>query len=178
MQNIFDSVLSQQTWLVDYRPRLALWYSEGDREDRGSLELPQESSWRATGKTPYELIGGADAVNRLVEAFYRRVAKHPDLYPIFPADLRPVAEKQKAFLTQFFGGPPLFSLRFGPPMLRARHLPHPITPRRAQAWLQCMSEAMDEVGLSGDIREFLFYRLTVAAHSMVNQPDLATGYDD
>src|SRR5690606_39588280 len=119
-------------------------------------------------ETPCELIGGAPTVARLVEAFYRRVAQHPDLHPICPDDLRPVAAKQKAFLTQFFGGPPLFSLQYGPPMMRARHLPHPITPKRAAAWLECMSAAMDEVGLAGEIREFLFQRLAQAAYSFVN----------
>lgn len=122
-------------------------------------------------ETPYELIGGATTVARLVEAFYRRVAQHPDLHPIFPDDLRPVAEKQKAFLTQFFGGPPLYSRRYGPPMLRARHLPHPITPRRAEAWLSCMAAAMNEVGLTGEVRQHLFQRLTLAAYHMVNRPD-------
>ena len=34
-------------------------------------------------------------------------------------------------------------------MMRARHMNFPITPDRAQAWLECMSEAMDEVGLEG-----------------------------
>lgn len=110
-------------------------------------------------------------MDRLVDAFYRRVGSHPDLAPIFPEDLRPVAEKQRAFLTQFFGGPPLYSRRFGPPMLRARHLPHPITPRRAAAWLACMAGALEEAGIEEPIRGALFQRLTQAAYHMVNQPD-------
>lgn len=126
------------------------------------------------GKTPFELIGGGPTVARLVEAFYRRVADHPDLAPIFPDDLRPVAEKQLAFLTQFFGGPPLFSSHYGPPRLRARHLPHPITPKRAAAWLACMAEAMDEAEITGEIREFLYRRLEQTAYHMVNQPDDAS----
>lgn len=126
--------------------------------------LPKES-------TPYEAIGGAKTVARLVEAFYKRVAKHPDLAPIFPDDLGPVAEKQYAFLTQFFGGPPLFNQEYGSPMLRARHLPHPVTPKRTEAWLQCMSEALDEAEIKGPIRDFLFDRLTKTAFHMVNTED-------
>lgn len=128
--------------------------------------------------TPFDLIGGAAAVERLVEAFYRRVGVHPDLAPIFPDDLRPVAEKQRAFLTQFLGGPPLYSQRYGPPMLRARHLPHPITPRRAAAWLSCMAAALDEAGIRGPIRDLVFARLTQAAHHMVNRPDDDPAGDD
>lgn len=35
-------------------------------------------------QTLYEAIGGEEKVAKLVEAFYRRVAAHPDLRPIFP----------------------------------------------------------------------------------------------
>lgn len=119
-------------------------------------------------KTPYELIGGAPTVAKLVDAFYTRVAKHPDLKPIFPEDLTETREKQYAFLTQFFGGPPLFSQLYGPPMLRRRHLPHEITPHRAESWLACLREAMDEAEITGPIREFLYHRLSVTAHHMVN----------
>lgn len=119
-------------------------------------------------QSPYEAIGGAETIARLVDAFYPRVQKHPDLAPIFPDDIKPVRDKQYLFLSQFLGGPPLYSNRYGSPMLRARHLPHPITPRRAEAWLQCMSEAMDEIGLQGEVRDYIFERLTMTAHHMVN----------
>ncbi|MEK0397531.1 globin, partial [Lactobacillus delbrueckii] len=79
------------------------------------------------------IIGG-EKLGRLVDAFYKRVAKHPDLIPIFPDYLTEVATNQKQFLTQFLGGPPLYTEEHGHPMLRARHLPHEITPKRAKAW--------------------------------------------
>lgn len=121
--------------------------------------------------TPYELMGGAETVGRLVEAFYRRVGAHPDLAPIFPPDLTHTAEKQYKFLTQFFGGPALYSQDHGAPMLRARHQPFPITPGRARAWLACMQGAMDEVGLDGPVREFMWMRLQQTAAHMVNTPE-------
>lgn len=120
--------------------------------------------------TIYEKIGGAKKVRQLVEAFYPRVIKHPLLKPIFPEDIRPVMEKQYLFLTQFFGGPPLYSEKYGHPMLRARHMPFPITPERAEAWLECMSQALDEVEIQGKIREVIWSRLVLTAHHMVNQP--------
>ena len=118
--------------------------------------------------TPYEMIGGAETVAKLVDAFYSRVAKHPELAPIFPKDFSEVRKKQYAFLTQFFGGPPLFAEQYGPPALRRRHLPHPITPSRVKAWLSCMSEALDEAGIQGEIRDFIWERLTITAHHMTN----------
>ena len=122
-------------------------------------------------QTPFELLGGADAIRRLVDAFYPRVQADPDLAPIFPADITPVRDKQYLFLTQFLGGPPLYSEQYGHPMLRARHLQHPVTPRRREAWLRCMVAAMDEVGISGDVRDFVYGRLVQVADHMVNRPD-------
>lgn len=118
--------------------------------------------------TPYEAIGGAQTVAKLVDAFYNRVARHPNLIPIFPDDFTEVRKKQYAFLTQFFGGPPLFSEQYGPPMMYRRHLPHEITPDRADSWLECMTEAMDEAGIQGPIRDFLFARISATARHMVN----------
>lgn len=117
----------------------------------------------------YELIGGADTLAKLVDAFYDLVKQHPDLAPIFPEDLTETKEKQFMFLTQFLGGPPLYSEQHGHPMLRARHMKFPITPQRAEAWLSCMSQAMDKIALEGELRKAIFERLTLTAHHMVNQ---------
>lgn len=117
----------------------------------------------------YELIGGAKTVDRLVDTFYDLVKKHPDLAPIFPDDLSETKEKQYMFLTQFLGGPTLYSDVHGHPALRARHMPFPITPKRAEAWLGCMKEAMDKICLEGDVRQMIYERLTLTAHHMVNQ---------
>lgn len=117
---------------------------------------------------PYEEIG-AEKLSELIDLFYSKVAVHPDLYPIFPADLSETARKQKQFMTQYLGGPNLYSEEHGHPMMKARHMPFPITQLRADAWLSCMSEAMDEVELDDKIREFYFKRLVLTARHMVNR---------
>lgn len=121
--------------------------------------------------TIYDLIGGPETVARLVDAFYRRVQAHPNLSRLFPADITPVRDRQYAFLTQFFGGPHLYAEQYGPPMLRARHLPHPITPKRKEEWLGCMSAALDEAGLEEPVKSFVFERLELTANHMVNSED-------
>lgn len=73
--------------------------------------------------TPFEAIGGEQGIATLVNTFYSYVSRHPDLSPIFPDDLTETARKQKQFLTQFLGGPSLYTEEHGHPMLRARHLP-------------------------------------------------------
>ncbi|MFC5712489.1 globin [Thalassorhabdus alkalitolerans] len=122
-------------------------------------------------QSPFEGIGGQETLSRLVDTFYIHVKNHPELSPIFPEDLTETARKQKQFLTQFLGGPPLYTEEHGHPRLRARHMPFPITPSRASAWLSCMKLAMDEVGLEGPLREHIFDRLTFTAHHMVNTPE-------
>jgi hemoglobin len=119
--------------------------------------------------TPYEMIGGAEVLARLVDTFYDLVKQHPDITGLFPDDMTEVKERQYEFLSQFLGGPTLYSDRHGHPMLRARHIRFPIGPVQAEAWLACMKEAMDRTGLEGNIREQIFERLRMTAHHMVNQ---------
>lgn len=121
--------------------------------------------------TIYEAIGGREAVFKLVDAFYARVGSHPDLIPIFPDDLTETARKQKQFLTQFFGGPALYTEEHGHPMLRARHLPFPITPTRRDAWLECMAAALEEANIEEPYHTAIFERLTMTANHMMNTPE-------
>lgn len=120
--------------------------------------------------TPFESIG-EDTLHRLVDTFYGLVAQHPDLAPIFPNEFSEIARKQKQFLTQYLGGPSLYTEEHGHPMMRARHLPFPITPIRAKAWLSCMKQAMDKTGLEGPLRDEFYSRLYLTAQHMINIPD-------
>lgn len=117
----------------------------------------------------YEQIGGADTIQKLVEAFYPKVFSDEDLKPLFQGQMEEIMYKQKTFLTQFLGGPMLYSEEFGPPAMQQRHLPFEITPTRARAWLRCMKEAFEEVGLftipAGHI---IYERLTQVAGFMIN----------
>ncbi|MFB6365578.1 globin [Paenibacillus elgii] len=118
--------------------------------------------------TFYEAIGGEVAIRSIVEAFYPKVQAHPLLGPLFPEDITPVMEKQYLFLTQFFGGPPLYSGQYGHPMMRARHLPFPITPEHADAWLGCMAEALEETGTDRELRLAVLERLKGPAYHFIN----------
>ncbi|MFP4977356.1 globin [Paenibacillus sp. CN-4] len=119
----------------------------------------------------YVNLGGAEGLRRLVETFYGKVQKHPGLGPLFPEDIAPVMEKQHEFLTQFFGGPPLFSERHGHPMMRARHMHVPVTPKRAEEWLDCMREALEDTGVEEPLRSTVLNRLAGPAHHFVNSSD-------
>ncbi|RJE91281.1 globin [Paenibacillus sp. 1011MAR3C5] len=116
----------------------------------------------------YEAVGGAEGIRSIVESFYPKVQAHPLIGPLFPEDIDPVMEKQYQFLTQFFGGPSLFSDLHGHPMMRARHMPFKITPDHAAAWLECMGRALEEVGLERELQAVVLDRLSGPAHHFVN----------
>lgn len=120
-------------------------------------------------KSVYESIGGEKTIRKIVEAFYPRVQAHPELKHLFPENITETMQKQFLFLSQFFGGPPLYTEKRGHPRLRARHLPFPIYPHTAQAWLECMSAALDEVGIEEKIRAQMWDRLVMTAYHMINQ---------
>lgn len=121
----------------------------------------------------YEEIG-AEKIEELVNAFYPKVYTDPDLIPIFDiVEIDEIMHKQQLFLTQFTGGPALFSKEFGPPRMRYRHLPHEITPTRARAWLGCMKEAFQEVGIwDMAVGQEFYKRLTEVAAIMVNTEEV------
>ncbi|MBH5317484.1 globin [Paenibacillus sp. GSMTC-2017] len=116
----------------------------------------------------YEAIGGAEVLRSIVESFYPKVKEHPLLGPLFPEDIDPVIDRQFQFLTQFFGGPTLYSDAHGHPMMRARHLPFPVTPERAMAWLDCMRRALEEMNIDAELRKIILDRLSGPAHHFIN----------
>ncbi|TCZ75874.1 globin [Paenibacillus albiflavus] len=120
----------------------------------------------------YDYMGGAETVRKLVEAFYPKVQLDPLLAPLFPKDIMPVLEKQYLFLSQFFGGPALYTEQNGHPMMRARHMPFPITDTHAAAWLNCMQQAMQDIELPDPLIEVLIERLKGPAYHFVNTPEV------
>jgi hemoglobin len=120
--------------------------------------------------TPYEEIGGEDAVRRLVEAFYDRIdAESPGLRAMLPRDDSGSRQKLFEFLSGWLGGPQLYVARRGHPRMRLRHMPFSIGTAQAHEWLRCMGEAMDDCQLDGALRHYLDVRFQQMALHMVNQ---------
>jgi len=119
-------------------------------------------------KSLYERIGGDEALRLLTDRFYDRVFEHELISRLFKSDKEIIKEKQRLFLTQFLGGPQLYSDVHGHPMMRARHMPHVITEDDAVAWLQCMSAAIGELPIGKELKDELFDRFPRTAFFMVN----------
>lgn len=122
-------------------------------------------------ETAYDKLGEAN-LRLLVDRFYDLVFQHPQISHLFKTDKETIKEKQRLFLTQFLGGPAIYSEKFGHPRLRARHLPHPIADDDAVAWLSCMSAAITSLPIDESLKDELFKRFVPTAMFMVNQsPD-------
>lgn len=117
---------------------------------------------------------GESQLHLLVDRFYDRVRSDNELSELFPHDLTETRRKQKQFLTQFFGGQPLYTEEHGHPMLRARHMPFTITEAKAQAWLSCMAAALVDAGVDKPVRDAMFDRLSRTAKHMINSTDQET----
>jgi len=118
--------------------------------------------------TLYDKLG-ADLLKRLVDTFYDFVFEDEKLKELFSKSPKEVIkQKQFLFLTQFLGGPQLYSQTYGHPQLRARHLPHQVTESGAIAWLHCMSRAINTLPISETLKDELFAAFPKAAFHMVN----------
>ncbi len=117
--------------------------------------------------TIFDLIG-EENLRTLVDRFYDLVFEHEQISHLFKNDKESIKEKQRLFLTQFLGGPALYSERFGHPRLRARHMPHTITEEDAVAWLSCMSKAIATLHIDEALKDELFKRFVPTAMFMVN----------
>jgi hemoglobin len=117
--------------------------------------------------TAYDRLG-AENLNAMVDRFYDLVFNHPQISRLFKTDKELIKEKQKMFLTQFLGGPPLYSERYGHPKMRARHMPHPISEEDAIAWLQCMAQAVHSLNIDDALKDELMNRFIPTAMFMVN----------
>jgi hemoglobin len=91
---------------------------------------------------------GDDGFQRLVAAFYRRVAKDAVLSTLYPKeDLAGAERRLRMFLIQFFGGPTQYSAERGHPRLRMRHAPFVIGQVEREHWIAAMTAAMEEAGI-------------------------------
>jgi hemoglobin len=129
------------------------------------------------GKTPYDLMGGADAVRALVEHFYDAMEQYePPLAKLHELDehgrvSRDARDRFALFLIGWLGGPQDYIAKHGHPRLRMRHGRVPIDSAMRDAWLRAMTRAMDERGVQGPLRAFLDQKFSELADFLRNTPD-------
>lgn len=95
----------------------------------------------------YDFLGKQDGIRALVDRFYDLMETLPEAATIramHPPDLTESREKLFEFLVGRFGGPPLYTDKYGHPRLRGRHMPFAVDTAAAEAWMLCMDSALNE----------------------------------
>jgi hemoglobin len=89
----------------------------------------------------YRIMGEAN-IFRMMADFYRELEKS-EVRPLFPADMEQASKKSAEFFVTLLGGPPLYMQKYGPPRMRARHIPFEIDERARQIWLSCFDRVLE-----------------------------------
>lgn len=119
----------------------------------------------------FEMIGGQDVVDRIIDEFYRRMDTLPAaaaIRALHPPDLCDTKVVLKKYLAEWLGGPRLYSEERGHPRLRMRHLPFRIGAAERDAWMLCMRGAMEEIVTAEELRSHLLQQLFKTADWMRN----------
>ncbi|MBK9647930.1 MAG: group II truncated hemoglobin [Deltaproteobacteria bacterium] len=128
--------------------------------------------------TPYEALGGEEALRQLVERFYEHMDEDAEALTIrrmHPEDLARAQQRLFEFLSGWLGGPNLYWERHGHPRLRMRHLPFAIDAAARDAWMGCMRLALAETVADDTLRAQLDQALTNVANHMRNQNEADEG---
>jgi hemoglobin len=122
----------------------------------------------------FELVGGDDKLRALVDRFYDLMDLEPQfaaLRAMHPESLEGSRDKLHRFLSGWTGGPDIYTQKYGPPFLRARHLPYPIASKERDEWLTCMLLAMRELGYGEEKEDLLLQAFFRTADWMRNKAD-------
>jgi len=99
----------------------------------------------------YDWAGGAAALERLTDVFYRKVKADPLLQPVFAH----MDERHPQYVAQFigevFGGPARYSSeRGGHAHMIRQHLGRHLSEAMRRQWVNLLLDAADEAGLPTD----------------------------
>ena len=119
--------------------------------------------------TLFDAVGGMAFFRSLVDRFYDGVAEDEVLRPLYPTDLEPPRRHLALFLAQYWGGPPEYDERRGPPRLRMRHVTFAIGPVERDRWLLHMRAAIDAFRPAADVEAALREYFDMAAEAMRNR---------
>jgi hemoglobin len=126
-------------------------------------------------ETPFALVGGRAVVERLAARFYEVMERdEPALAAIHrqaAGGIDPeVKDRFALFLVGWLGGPQEYMERHGHPRLRMRHGRVAVSPAMRDAWLRCMTRALDDCQIAGHVRGFLDQRFAEVATFLLNAP--------
>ncbi len=116
----------------------------------------------------FDRLGGEAGITRWIGRFYDLIAAHPLLAPLFIQDLAVSRDKQAAFMIEFFGGPALYTERYGKAFLRYKHRHVRIGVPERDAWMELTLQALRETGADEALAAEVEQRLASLASAMIN----------
>ncbi|MCB9590522.1 MAG: cyanoglobin [Polyangiaceae bacterium] len=133
-------------------------------------------------QTPFELLGGAEIVSQIAQAFYDHMEQDEPalakLHPLGPDGriLPEIRERFRLFFIGWLGGPQDYMQLHGHPRLRMRHAGVAIDSDQRDAWLRAMRSAFADVEQARGpfqpaARDFVLSRLEEVANFLRNRPD-------
>ena len=109
-------------------------------------------------ESPYQIIGGAPTVRRIVDRFYDIMDSAPEaagIRAMHAGDLSPMRERLFEFLSGWLGGPPIYFQRPDRKCIVSAHRPFPIGEAERDQWMLCMRQALKDCGVPEDMRAVL-----------------------
>jgi truncated hemoglobin YjbI len=142
-------------------------HHENRMEHRRFLAHPQAHR-RFTASDIFARIGGAAAIEALVDALYDRLETDAALRPLFGRETTHQRGAQKRFFTEWLGGEHAYSDRAHLP-LKHRHDLLTITPALAEKWLAHFRHSLDAAVSDADIRRAIDDDVRLLAMALVNE---------
>lgn len=131
----------------------------------GWVPTAEDSPWHRLGE---------DRIRELVRVFYAVMASdEPALARLHVCDSEgrvdaKTQERFGLFLMGWLGGPQDYTEKHGHPRLRMRHGHVRIDESMRDAWLRCMSRAMDSTRVEPEVRNYLDVRFAEVAEFLRN----------
>lgn len=124
----------------------------------------------------YSLVGGEDAVYKLVNSFYDIIESHPGSHKLHVLHLCsngiPHSRvEQFNLLSGFLGVSSLYVEKHGHSNVRQMHEHVEIDNEAKDIWLKCMSMTIDAIGIGANTKDKLISSFTSITNLLVNRTE-------
>ncbi|GAB3487270.1 group II truncated hemoglobin [Marinomonas epiphytica] len=118
------------------------------------------------GDATLQAVGGLSGLTELVTRFYQIMEHTPEYRPLFdmhPENIPLTIDKLVSFLSGWMGGERLYAKKYGKMHLPQAHAHLVVTDKEKTMWLNCMSDALEQLNYSGELKSYLLKQLAFPA---------------
>lgn len=131
-----------------------------------------EEEEKLAARTPFDLVGGADIVRKIVDRFYDLMDEEPAygrLRGLHASDLAPMRSSLSGFLTAWLGGPRDWFTEHPGVCVMSAHARIAVDQETADQWADAMRRAIYESPVDADLGAKLSEALTSMAQGMIRR---------